>query len=71
VSEDGATAHDGHMSEPTVNEARFRLAYLGWLIELAEDVVDAEAAREAREEMADTGVSTTPWEQVRVDLSLT
>ena len=45
-------------------------AYLDWLIELAEDVVDVGAARAARDEIADTGDSAVPWEQVKVDLSL-
>jgi prevent-host-death family protein len=45
-------------------------AYLDWLIELAEDFVDAEAARAARDEMAETGESAVPWEQVKADLGL-
>ncbi len=45
-------------------------AYLDWLIELAEDFVDAEAARAARDEMAETGEAPVPWEQVKVDLGL-
>ena len=44
--------------------------YLDWLIELAEDFVDAEAARAARDEMAETGETSVPWEQVKVDLGL-
>ena len=45
-------------------------AYLDWLIELAEDFVDAAAARAARDEMAETGESAVPWEQVKADLGL-
>jgi prevent-host-death family protein len=45
-------------------------AYLDWLIELAEDFVDTAAARAARDEMAETGESAVPWEQVKADLGL-
>jgi prevent-host-death family protein len=44
--------------------------YLDWLIELAEDHADAQAAREARDEMAATGKPAVPWEQVKADLGL-
>jgi hypothetical protein len=59
------------MSESTSVGARLWLAYLGWLIEIAEDLVDAEAARAARDELAAAGESAIPWEQVKVELSLT
>lgn len=45
-------------------------AYLDWLIELAEDFVDAAAARAARDEMAETGEPGVPWAQVKADLGL-
>lgn len=44
--------------------------YLDWLIELAEDHLDVEAARAARDEMAETGDSAIPWDQVKADLGL-
>ncbi|WP_018134002.1 type II toxin-antitoxin system Phd/YefM family antitoxin [Acaricomes phytoseiuli] len=39
------------------------------LIELAEDAVDIQAVREARERLA-AGEETIPWEQVKADLGL-
>jgi prevent-host-death family protein len=44
-------------------------AYLEWLIELAEDHLDIEAARAAREEMTD-GEPAIPWDKVKADLGL-
>lgn len=38
------------------------------LVEAAEDLADVEAARAAREEIAETG--TIPWDQVKADLGL-
>jgi prevent-host-death family protein len=40
------------------------------LIEAAEDLADILAAREARSEMAETGASAIPWEQVKADLGM-
>lgn len=40
------------------------------LIELAEDMADIRAAQEAREEMRQTQVEPTPWDQVKADLGL-
>lgn len=40
-------------------------SYLDWLIELAEDRLDAEAARAARDEMAETGEPAVHWEHVK------
>jgi prevent-host-death family protein len=45
-------------------------AYLDRLIELAEDYADVQAARAARDEMAETGKTALPWEQVKADLGL-
>lgn len=45
-------------------------AYLDWLIELAEDRLDVEAAQAARDEMAESGESAIPWDQVKADLGL-
>lgn len=39
------------------------------LIAAAEDLADIEAARAARDEMAD-GAESIPWEQVKADLGL-
>lgn len=41
------------------------------LIALAEDMSDIRAAAEARAEMAATGETPIPWEQVKADLGLT
>ena len=46
-----------------------RLAYLDWLIELAEDYADVRGPRGA-DEMAETGEQPVPWEQVKADLGL-
>jgi prevent-host-death family protein len=45
-------------------------AYLDWLIELAEDYADVQAAQAALSEMAETGERALPWEQVKADLGL-
>ena len=42
---------------------------LGLLIAAAEDLADIQAARSARQEIAD-GAPTVPWEQVKADLGL-
>jgi len=39
------------------------------LIAAAEDLADIEAAKKARQEIAD-GAATVPWEQVKADLGL-
>lgn len=38
---------------------------------LAEDMADIRAAEEARREMAETGETPIPWDEVKVDLGLT
>lgn len=43
---------------------------LAALIEAAEDLADIEAARAAREEMAETGEAPIPWDDVKADLGL-
>jgi antitoxin Phd len=43
---------------------------LAVLIEAAEDLADIEAARAAREEMAETGETPIPWDDVKADLGL-
>ena len=40
------------------------------LVGLAEDMSDILAAREARDEMRETGVTPIPWDDVKVDLGL-
>ena len=40
------------------------------LLESAEDLADIEAARAARDEMAETGEAPIPWDQVKADLGL-
>lgn len=44
--------------------------HLEQLIEAAEDLADLQAAAAARAEMAETGESAIPWEQVKADLGL-
>lgn len=41
------------------------------LLEAAEDLADLRAAAEARAEMAHTGETAIPWEQVKADLGMT
>lgn len=41
------------------------------LLALAEDISDIRAAAQARAEMAATGETPIPWEQVKADLGLT
>ena len=43
---------------------------LARLIESAEDLEDLRAAEAARAEMADTGESPVPWEEVKAELGL-
>jgi prevent-host-death family protein len=40
------------------------------LVALAEDMSDILAAREARDEMRQTGVTPIPWDDVKADLGL-
>ena len=40
------------------------------LVGLAEDMSDILAAREARDEMRETGVTPSPWDDVKADLGL-
>ena len=40
------------------------------LIEAAEDLADLQAAAQARVEMAESGETPIPWEQVKADLGL-
>lgn len=40
------------------------------LIDAADDLEDLQAARAARDEMAETGAAAIPWEEVKVDLGL-
>lgn len=41
------------------------------IMELAEDMADIRAAEEARREMAETGETPIPWDEVKADLGLT
>ncbi|EMY35808.1 prevent-host-death protein [Arthrobacter crystallopoietes BAB-32] len=43
---------------------------LAELIEAAEDLEDLRAAEAARQEMADSGESPVPWEEVKAELGL-
>jgi prevent-host-death family protein len=40
------------------------------LLELAEDMADIRAAEQARAEMASTGATPIPWDEVKADLGL-
>ncbi len=40
------------------------------LLDLAEDMSDVRAAAPARAEMAETGATPIPWDEVRADLGL-
>ncbi len=44
---------------------------LDTLLELAEDMADIRAAADARAEMAASGETPIPWEEVKADLGLT
>ena len=78
----GAASHT-RPSEPTTNHRPVFLTRRGTrvaavvdaddlaaLIEAAEDLADIGAARAARREMAETGESPIPWDDVKADLGL-
>ncbi len=44
---------------------------LDHILELAEDMADIRAAEQARAEMATTGTTPIPWDEVKADLGLT
>lgn len=41
------------------------------LVQAAEDIADIEAANDARREMAETGETPIPWDEVKAELGLT
>lgn len=41
------------------------------LVQAAEDIADIEAANDSRREMAETGETPIPWDEVKAELGLT